>query len=242
MFYLPSIEDIKTVSFSLFSATRNQVSSIHRGISEAAAPFSIDNMKELVLDLPRHSSLRYINKGSLTPDYFTDCRKTLDDLHVYLVISNTGSAASDMISFFTKKQFNHSSISFDRELKTIISYNGGEKVYPPGLNQEMIEFFNKKDDASVIVYSLNVTKDQKEKMINKIEQINEEGSAYNLVGLLTKHSVRPNIMFCSQFVYELLKEVELEYFKKGNGDIKPTDFVELDYYRKLNFEYEIYFD
>ncbi len=242
VFYLPSLEELRTVSFTLYKSTTNRVSDLRSGLSDVTDSFSLGNMKELILDLPRHSSLRYINKGSLTDEYFTECEKSLSDSKVYLVISNTGSAASDLIAFFTKKQFNHSSISFDRELKTIISYNGGEKVYPPGMNAEMIEFFNKKEDSSVIVYSLEVTDEQKRNMIEKVKEINETGSAYNLIGLMTKHSVKPNIMFCSQFVYHLLEDSGLAYFKKDSGDIRPTDFVELDYYRNLKFEYEIYFN
>ncbi|MBF2664593.1 hypothetical protein [Listeria seeligeri] len=79
-------------------------------------------------------------------------------------------------------------------------------------------------------------------MIDKIREINEKGSAYNLVGLVTKISLRPNIMFCSQFVYKILQFAELEYFQGSATKIKPTDFVERDYYRNLEFCYEIRFN
>jgi len=42
-------------------------------------------------------------------------------------------------------------------------------------------------------------------------------------------------MFCSQFVYTMLKVAGLEYFDKQPEKVKPTDFVELDYERKLEF-------
>jgi len=78
--------------------------------------------------------------------------------------------------------------------------------------------------------------------IDKIKEINETGSAYNLVGLITKVSLRPNIMFCSQFVYSILKECGLAYFESPATKIKPTDLVEKDYYRKLELCYEIKFN
>ncbi|MEN2666915.1 hypothetical protein [Listeria aquatica] len=49
-------------------------------------------------------------------------------------------------------------------------------------------------------------------------------------------------MFCSQFVYKILQFAELEYFRDSAAKIKPTDFVERDYYRKLAFCYEIKFN
>jgi hypothetical protein len=143
---------------------------------------------------------------------------------------------------FTRKQYNHASLSFDKELKTIISYNGGENIYPPGLNMEMVKYFNKKQDASIIVYSLPISVEKKEMVIKKIKEINTEGNAYNLFGLVLKFSFKSNIMFCSQFVYKMLKDAGLNYFEKEEGKIRPTDLIELDYNRKLNYEYKIKFN
>jgi len=75
-------------------------------------------------------------------------------------------------------------------------------------------------------------------MISKIEKINSEGSSYNTIGLLLKRSFLPNIMFCSQFVYHLLHIACIAYFEKKEECVKPMDFVELDYKRKLEFLYE----
>jgi hypothetical protein len=103
----------------------------------------------------------------------------------------------------------------------------------------MIEFFNKKEDSSLIVYQLDACREQKMELIGKVREINENGSAYNMLGLVLRTSLKPNIMFCSQFVYNMLKHAGLAYFEKANGQVKPTDLVELDYHRKLSFCYEI---
>jgi len=233
--YWPDITDKKT--FRLFD--------IHKASHKIASlkdSVSYETINEIVTDLPRHRAFSYVNGSSLTMSYFDAAMKTLDDPYVYIVISNTGSAASDLISVFTQKSYNHASLSFDRELDTVISYNGGEKVFPPGLNQEMVEYFNKKEDASIMVYRLETSREQKLKLINKVKEINEEGSAYNLIGLVIKYRYLPNIMFCSQFVYSMLKHAGLDYFHKKEDLVKPTDLVELDYYRKLEFCYDIRFD
>ncbi|XMB86773.1 hypothetical protein RJG79_02990 [Mycoplasmatota bacterium WC44] len=201
----------------------------------------ISSIAEVAKDLPRHKIYTYGNKNSLHYEYFYRCEKSLENPFVYLVLSDTGSSASNLIKIATGKNYNHISLSFDKELQTIVSYNGGEKLYPPGLNEEMIEYFNKKKDASIYVYKLPVTMEQKEIMINYIKNINESGSSYNIIGLLTKTSRRKNIMFCSQFVYNVLCAADAQYFDKIDTYVKPTDFVELDYKRKLQFEKQITF-
>jgi hypothetical protein len=107
---------------------------------------------------------------------------------------------------------------------------------------EMLKYFNKKKDSSIIVYSLPITSEKKREIIDKIKEINNQGNAYNILGLIFKYSFKPNIMFCSQFVYKMLKIAEINYFEHKDWQIKPTDLIELDYYRKLKYEYEIKFN
>jgi hypothetical protein len=237
--FLPSVEDIKVFTFNELA---ENIETVKKIVEKGQKTLLKDNIDELLADLPKHNSFRYINKGSLTEEYFKLAYQTLDDLNIYIVVSNSGSPASEIISLFTRKQYNHVSLSFDRELKTIVSYNGGEKVYLPGLNMEMLKYFNKKEDATIIVYSLPLSKENKKIIIDKIKEINEQGNAYNILGLVLKFSLRPNIMFCSQFVYKILKIAGINYFDKKEENVKPTDFIELDYERKLRYEYKIKFN
>ncbi len=211
------------------------------GLDKASQIMTLENTREIVRVLRSNSLFTYINDGHLTKDYFDAATESLNDHAIYIVLSDTGSVPSKVISLFTEKSHNHVSIAFDRDLKTLISYNGGERVHPPGLNAEMLEMFAKKKDATIYIYKLAVTRAQKEKMLNKIVEINEEGSAYNLLGLVLRKSYKPNMMYCSQFVYTLLKYADAHYFEKHPVSIKPTDLVELDYRRNLQFDYEIKF-
>ncbi len=240
-FYPPSVEDLSAISLAEIRNSRDKVVDILQGVSKAAGSASPENLKTAFADMHRHSATQYVNNGTLTEAYFERANESLEDPHLYIVISNTGSAASEIISVFTQRQYNHASLSFDRNLDTIISYNGGANVYPPGMNPEMLEQFHQKADASVLVYSLLVTREQKSLIITKIAEINREGSAYNMIGLVVKRSYKPNIMFCSQFVYKMLKLAEVQYFSKKEGEVRPTDLIELDYYKKLEFVYEIKF-
>lgn len=57
--------------------------------------------------------------------------------------------------------------------------------------------------------------------------------------LVFRVSYQPNIMFCSQFVYSILEFAGLNYFDQSPTNVRPSHFIELDYYRKLEFVYEI---
>ncbi|MDG0824598.1 hypothetical protein M4K87_03950 [Staphylococcus equorum] len=230
-----------SISFDMIREINNKRNSLKKNVSKSKTALSKENIHEIANDIPRHSYIKYLNRNALSESYFAECEKSLNDENLYIVLSSTGSSASELISLFTQKNYNHVSLSLDKELKTTISYNGGENLTLPGLSQEQLESFNKKSDASIMVYKIKATKEQKKRIIEKINEINNAGSAYNLVGLVTKASIRPNIMFCSQFVYSILKIANLEYFEANNTKVKPTDFVENDYYRKLEFCYEIAF-
>ena len=236
--YLPSLQETVTISFSQVFELAGNMSNAMGIVKKTGSNLSPGNLIEIVSDLPRHDSFSYINSGCLTEEYFRVARASLDDHSLYIIVSDTGSPASEIISVFTQKQFNHASLSFDAALQTIISYNGGERVYPPGLNHELLEFLSGKPDASILVYRLPVTLEQKKAALDKVALINQEGSAYNILGLVINYSYKPNIMYCSQFVYSLLDYIGAAYFK-ATGTIRPTDLIEKDYYRKLEFVKEL---
>lgn len=240
-FYLPSLNDVGTITFTQFKQNQTKIYQALHSADHIRKVLSLNNLHSIFSDLNRHSTTRYINSGSLDENYFLKAKQSLADPYLYIVISNTGTPASQLIGLFTQKQFNHASLSFDADLNTIISYNGGQKIYSPGLNPEMVQAFHQKPDASVLVYRLAISPEQKQKIIETITQINLTGSAYNILGLVTKRSLRRNIMFCSQFVYKMLQTADLAYFDKKPGDVQPTDFIELDYHRQLEYVSEIKF-
>jgi hypothetical protein len=188
-------------------------------------PLSFGDIGELVLELPRHNSSRYITRRSLPPRWFDRACAALEDPHIYIVLSDTASAAGRFIRLFTASLYTHVSLSFDRGLETLVSYNGGNGVSGPGLNAEPLEFFKGRTGASLALYRLHLERGQKAALIERIRAIDREGSSYNLLGLLTGKSRLPNIMFCSQFVYSLLEGAGLAYFKKGRGVVRPEDFI-----------------
>lgn len=236
---MPAYTDSNAISYSQLINYHDKIVKAIDLARQSGHAFTKSSLQQLIETLPQHSSFHYVNNGYLTSKYFKIAEEACHDEYLYLILTDSGSPASEVISVFTQKRFNHISLAFDSNLDTIISYNGGQYLHPPGLNLEMIECFNQKADSSILVYRLKATKEQKELILNKIREINTEGSAYNLLGLLTKHSFKPNIMFCSQFVYSMLKYANLEYFDMKNTEVKPSDLIELDYHRKLEYLYEV---
>jgi hypothetical protein len=235
----PMVGEKSALPYSLLLYDRDTIVSNLEKVKKTGQVLSKVRLEEIIQNLPRHSSFSYVNNGSLTNEYFQKAYSTLNNGYIYLIVAKTKTVPSEVIGLFTNKQYNHVSVSFDRELHTAISYTGGEKILPPGLNPELLARLTRNNDSAVLVYSLSATSEQKRIILDKIQEINEEGSAYNLLGLALKFSYRPNIMFCSQFVYTILKIADLNYFENNAARVKPTDFVELDYHRKLKFVYEI---
>jgi YegS/Rv2252/BmrU family lipid kinase len=188
----------------------------------------IKDISKLICDFPRHSALYYVNKNSLSNDFFIKANQALTEPYLYLVLSQTGSPAGEIIRKFTCKEYSHASLSFDEKLETIVSYNGGEGTCFPGLNWEVIKDYHQKEDACVVIYKIKATYKQKKRILDKIRMINEQGSSYNYLGFLWSYTFKENIMFCSQFVYTMLEVAELHYFDKKASRVMPMDFLELD--------------
>lgn len=210
--------------------------------SESKTKLNRRNIHSIIKDIPRHGYLNYTNRYSLSNEYFELSKQSIQkENYLYLILSETGSPASEILSLFTHRNFNHISLSFDRSLYTMLSYNGGNNHQNPGLNTELLADLNQKEDSQVLVYRLKMSADDRFKILNKIKKINNEGSAYNVVGLLTSVNIRRNMMYCSEFVYRMLEEVDFKLFEVKEDKIKPTDFLDYDLKKELIFEYQINF-
>lgn len=237
--YIRSFNEFTDISYLQFVESYSKIKLLMNEMAKKKKALSKENIKIIFDDLHRHNCFKYINHQTLTSLYFEKAYKTLDNGYVYIALTNSKSISSGIIGVFTNREYNHISIAFDEMLDTIVSYNGGERILPPGLNPEILMNMYRNSGASVIIYKLAANKEQKKKIIDEIYKINETGSAYNVIGLVFKKSLKPNIMFCSQFVYTMLDLAELSYFSEYPCKVKPTDFIEKDYQRKLEYVCEI---
>lgn len=154
---------------------------------------------------------------------------------IYILLTDTGTLFTRLIKLYTKKPYNHASISIDPELKDVYSFGRKTAKNPfiGGFVKENLrgEFFT---DSKCTVISCCVTDAQLNKLkalINKIESEKDDYS-YNLLGLFAimfnKQLSRNNTFFCSQFVATVLQKCGIVQFTKPPALVMPHDFMEME--------------
>lgn len=149
---------------------------------------------------------------------------------IYILLTDTGTLFTNLIKLYTKKPYNHASISFDSELSEVYSF--GRKT----ARNPFICGFVKEDvdkglfkEANCAVYALTVNEVQLQKMNGYIKEIEAQKGEYryNLMGLLgflfNKPIKRKKAFFCSQFVATVLKECNIIDFGKSPSLVAPND-------------------
>lgn len=154
--------------------------------------------------------------------------------NVYIVLTDTGSILTKMIKLYTKKPYNHASISFDSNLTEMYSF-GRKKMNNPfngGFVQEDVNNGLFKE-ADCVVYSLTVTEEDLDKMRNYINDMEKQKEVYryNFLGLFGfffhKPIQRENSYFCSEFVASVLTTCSGVRFNKPTALIAPSDLQEV---------------
>jgi hypothetical protein len=149
---------------------------------------------------------------------------------VYILLTDTGTIFTKLIKLYTKKPYNHASISFDSELRDVYSFGRkttGNPFIGGFVKENMKEDFFKQ--AKCAIYSFAVTEDQMEKMNHYIKEMEEKKDdyRYNFLGLfgfiLNRPIKRKKAFFCSQFVSTILKECNIIHFEKPPSLITPYD-------------------
>ncbi|WP_068672234.1 hypothetical protein [Oceanobacillus sp. Castelsardo] len=170
---------------------------------------------------------------------------------VYILFTDTGTLFTNLIKLYTKKPYNHASISFDYTLSEVYSF-GRKTDWNPFIGGFVKEDVKKGlfKQADCAIYSITISEYQMKKMnryINEIE-VEQECYRYNLFGLLgfivNKPIKRKKAFFCSQFVASVLKECDIIDFEKPSSLIAPYDLqmiskMELVYEGKLKAYHHI---
>jgi hypothetical protein len=149
---------------------------------------------------------------------------------IYILLTDTGTLFTNLIKLYTKKPYNHASISCDSELSEVYSFGRKTDRNP------FIGGFVKEDvdkglfkEANCAVYALTVNEVQLQKMNCYIKEIEAQKGEYryNLLGLLgfllNKPIKRKKAFFCSQFVATVLKECNIIDFGKSPSLVAPND-------------------
>ena len=154
---------------------------------------------------------------------------------VYIVLSHSGTYFSNVIRFFTKYNYSHVSISFDKKINTMYSF-GRKKYNNPLIGGFVTEskhglFYQKYNNTKCIVLELEINyKNYKKlkKLINGYKK-NIKLYKYDILGLIprivNKKIHRRHHKVCSEFVGDLLESANIYNFNKEI--IKPIDFMNI---------------
>ena len=154
---------------------------------------------------------------------------------IYIVLTYSGTYFSRFIKLFTRYNYTHVTISFDKNINTMYSF--GRKVYNnPLIGGFVIEkkdslFYKKYNRTKCIVLELDVNNysyKKLNKLINKYKQ-NMELYKYDILGLIPRivniKIKRKYHDVCSEFVGSLLEGADIYNFDKKV--IKPIDFMNI---------------
>lgn len=161
---------------------------------------------------------------------------------VYILLTDTGTLFTRLIKLYTKKPYNHASISFDSELSEVYSF-GRKTARNPFIGGFVKEDVDKGlfKQANCAIYALSVNEVQMKKINRYIKEIEAQKGEYryNLLGLLgfilNKPIKRQKAFFCSQFVATVLKESNIIDFGKSPSLVAPNDLQKVS---KFEFVYE----
>jgi hypothetical protein len=167
-------------------------------------------------------------------------RIMMKDKQVYILLTDTGTIFTKLIKLYTKKPYNHASISFDSELSEVYSFGRKTERNPfvgGFVKEDVKEGIFKQADCAI--YSFTVSESQMQKLKQYIQKIEKEDYRYNFLGLfgfiVNKPIKRKKAFFCSQFVASVVKECNVISFDKSPSLITPNDLLKIS---KFELVYE----
>ena len=215
----------------------NKYNSLWNAIFESEQFCNIEfSIKDIYYnDVVECIDLTHIVNNMYDREILTESKKVFGGEYtpIYIVLTKTGTPSSKIASNFNNTPYNHVSISFDPDINTLYSFSSVGEFNRPGFNIETIRksYLDKYEKVLTQIYAVFVNQSQLRKMNAYIDNTiaNYKKARYNFVGLmgylLQKPLDRENKKFCSEFVDELFKLVDIDLTKKKSGLVQPYDFA-----------------
>ncbi len=165
---------------------------------------------------------------------------------IYIVLSDTKTTFSKLASFITNRRYNHISISFEKTLSTLYSFDLKFNT----IVEEFLNLFEQTTDF--LVYSIEVTQEIKNRIEEKVLKMvnNAKLFSYSKLSLLkiainkvlktnyfTQDSDSENEFICSTFISHLFESANIQIFKKGKiaapSDYKQNKILRFEYKTKV---------
>lgn len=161
---------------------------------------------------------------------------------IYIVFSQTNTILSRTIKLFTKNEYSHVSISFNKKCQTMYSFGRKYDTNPfyGVFKQENINNgLFKKNNAKIAIYEINVSPKIYNNIKKNIKDIEKDNKGYNTIGLLLAifdFRIERKKYYCSEFVYNVLAKDNVNLIKKTKKSIKPQ-YIK-DNIKNLNLIYK----
>ncbi len=155
---------------------------------------------------------------------------------LYVIVTRTNTLPSRVIRVCTHSPYNHVSLSFDKELRDMVSFG---RLYPSfpvpgGFVHEGRDkgFFQRFQDTQCRIYQKQVSEEEYQSFLRLLRQFHQRRFKFNNLGLITLMAgiplERDNAYFCSQFCGKMLTESGIYDFSKPFGLLRPSDFCKLE--------------
>ena len=173
-----------------------------------------------------------------------------ENVKVYIVISQTGTILSRIIKLLTRKNYNHASISLDKELNEMYSF-GRLNPYNPfwgGFVHESIHYgtFKRFKNTDAIVLEIDAKLEDYELLHSLIKTIENDKDSYgfNIIGLTLCAFQYPfhkdKEYYCSEFVKDMLIKSNIVDQHELPLTIHPMDFLNLPHKNIYNGKLQNY--
>ena len=156
---------------------------------------------------------------------------------IYIILMDTKTIPSRIVSLFTMYRYSHVAISFDKKCDVIYSFgrrnlywifNGGFVVENKDGN-----FFRRFKDTKCKIYEIDVSRKQYDNLIKIVSEMDKNRNMYkyDFFGIILRY-LGLNITFrnkyvCSYFIASLLEGANIYNFDKEIFNITPKDFSKL---------------
>lgn len=165
---------------------------------------------------------------------------------IYIILTHTGTTLSKIIKSYTKDEFSHVSIALDVMLEEMYSF-GRVHPYNPfwgGFVHEKINegIYKRFKKTTSLIYSLEITDDQYERVNQTIRNIESKKKKYNFnaIGLFAvgfnKRIKYINAFYCAEFVKYVLDSAKINL--ELPEMIKPEDFKKIEDMENANIVYK----
>ncbi len=162
---------------------------------------------------------------------------------IYLLLTKTDTVLSNIIARVTGDPYTHVAISLNKELTELYSF--GRKVKNNPLKAGFIKehlvgsIYEENLHCDCAVYKANITDEQYEKLTLELIKMRSEQNKYkyNLLGLLNFilhiNLKRKNKYFCSEFVAEMLRRIDVLPVQYTPQKTRPIDFTKMPIFSEL---------